>query len=553
MKKALLLILLLIPIAIAQDVIVSNTASWQNVYSAGLYSALQGKDFKFLVSAKHTEILINELPRPPLQVTVIESDRVPYVRRYANRLTTAGYTTDTLQISEEAGNLDIAKNLTNINNYIIVSPTFGYDAISATPYAVKTRAYVLFASAENINQITEFLDSKTPSSVTLFGDVDPEVIQVLSKYNPRIIDEGNRFSNNIAIAEEMRKLTNSEQAILTNGEFLENDVFFAGTTGQPLVFIGQDRIPKASETYVKTAPYKVFVVLGNNLFGSAQLVKESTGKPVIIKFAKGTTDAGGYKNVQGLDIFTTPQLELLLALDSIYYNADQKRVDMTLRNEKAARTYTQNSIIVQDENTPLVTLGDETGATLSGFEIRTISHFEDLSEHTTKNLTAQIVIPYGESDDSIEKAITATLPLPVVFEKDICSVEIKKAAYDDETQRFKITLETDKPCYSRITLNNLMVNDTPTNIQSETTYIEKTTIVEIKQRMDVVDRADNPEITVTARFGNQQNILIREITKTFPFRLEGSISTPIMIGSAAIVLLAIIIILALWKRKRRSH
>jgi hypothetical protein len=98
-----------------------------------------------------------------------------------------------------------------------------------------------------------------------------------------------------------------------------------------------------------------------------------------------------------------------------------------------------------------------------------------------------------------------------------------------------------------------MVNDTPTNIQSETTYIEKTTIVEIKQRMDVVDRADNPEITVTARFGNQQNILIREITKTFPFRLEGSISTPIMIGSAAIVLLAIIIILALWKRKRRSH
>jgi len=544
------LILLLLPTAIAEDIIISNTASWQNVYSAGLYSALNGKDFKFLVSAKHTEILVNELPRPPLKITVIESDRVPYVKRYANRLTTAGYTTDTILIPEETGNLDLAKRLTNIRDYIVVNPTYGYDAISATPYAVKTKSYVLFASPKNINEIDLFFNSVTPNSITLFGDVDQTVKEALSKYNPRILDEGNRFSNNIAIAEEMRKLTNSEQAILTNGEFLENDVFYAGTTGQPLVFIGQDRIPRASENYVKTAPYKVFVVLGNNLFGSAQLVKQTTGKPVIIKFAKGTTDAGGYKNVQGLDIFKTPQIELLLTLDSIYYNADEQKVELNLRNEKAARTYAQNSIIIQDGTTPIVTLGDETGTTLSGFEIKTISHSEDLSEYTTKNLTAQIIIPYGESQNSVEKAITATLPLPIVYEKDICKLEIKKAVYDEETQRFKITLETDKPCHSRVTINNLKVNDTQTNIQSETIFIEKTSIAEIKQRMDSVDIADNQEISVTARYGNQPNILIKETTKTFKFKLENSFNTALIIGITAITFLSAIIIFTLWKRKR---
>lgn len=551
MKRAVLLLLLLIPAAIAEDIIISNSASWQNVYSAGLYSALQGKDFKFLVSAKHTEILINELPKPPLKITVIESDRVPYVKRYANRLATAGYTTDTILIPEDTGNLDLAKRLTNIRNYIVVSPTYGYDAISATPYAVKTKAYVLFASPKNIQEISEFFDSVTPNSITLFGDIDPAVTQALSKYNPRVIDKGNRFANNIAIAEELRENTKTDQAILTNGEFLENDVFYSGTLGQPLIFIGQDRIPKAAETYVKASPYKVFVVLGNNLFGSAQLVKQTTEKSVIIKFAKGTTDAGGYKNVQGLDTFPTPQLELLLTLDSIYYNADQQKVEMTLRNEKPARTYAEHSIIVQEETTPIVTLGDETGTTFSAHETKIISHTQDLSEHTTKNLTAQIIIPYGESQDSIEKAITATLPLPIVYEKDICELEIKNAAYNEETQRFKITLETDKPCYARVTLTNLMINDTPTNIQGETTYIEKTETIEIKQRMDAVDKADNPQITVNARFGNQQNILIKETNKAFKFRTEGN--TPIIIGAAAIILLIIIITLALWKRKSKQH
>lgn len=549
MKGAILILLLLIPAVFSEDLIISNTASWQNVYSAGLYSALQEKDFKFLVSAKHTETLINELPKPPLKITIIESERIPYVKRYSNRLTTAGYTVDTILIPEENGNLDLAKRMTNIRDYIIVDPTYGYDAISAAPYAVKTKSYVLFASPKNINEITDFFDSVTPNSLTLFGDIKPEVIQSLSKHNPRIIDQGNRFANNIAISEELRQKTKTEQAILTNGEFLENDVFFAGTLGQPMIFIGQDRMPKAAETYIKTAPYKVFVVLGNNLFGSAQIVKQTTGKPVIIKFAKGTTDAGGYKNVQGLDIFPTPKLELLLTLDSIYYNADEQKIEMTVRNEKPARTYAQHSIIVQEGTTPIVTLGDETGITLSGLEISTITHQQDLSEHT--NLTAQIIIPYGESQDSIEKAITATLPIPIVYERDTCSTEIKNALYNEETQRFKIELKTEKPCYVRTTINDLTINDTKINIQSETTYIEKTAIIEIKQRMDKIDIADNKEITITARFGNQQNILIKETTRTFKLKTEKGFSIPLTAGITAVTLLALIIVIYLWKRKQQ--
>ena len=552
-KLLIILVLLLTPLAFAQDLYIANSANWQNIYSAGLYSALNGKDFKFLVSAKHTEILINEIPRDPIKITVIESDRVPYVKRYANRLASAGHNTDTILISEETGNLDLAKKLTQVDDYIIVNPVFGYDAISAAPLATKTNSYVLFATPDNINELTAFFDETPPANITIIGDIEETVKKELSKYNPRTIDEGNRFSNNIALAEEFREKFKSEQAILTNGEFLENDVFFAGKTNQPIIFIGKDRIPTASENYIKTSPYKVFVVLGNDLFGSAQLVKEQSGKPVLIKFAKGTTNAGGYRSVQGLDIYPTPQLELLLSLEAIFYNADKGRVDMIIRNEKTARTFATSSIIIQDQTTPIVTLGDNNAERLSGFEVRTLSYPEDLSEYTTKNLTAQLIVSYGESQDTIEKALTATVPLPIVSEQNLCDLDITRATYNEKTQRFQISVTTNKPCYTRVTLTDLTVNDTQINAQSEVTYVDGKQNVEIKQRMDSVDIADNPNLNVNARFGSEQKILIKEINKTFPFKTEMTISIPIIIGSLAITLLATLITLALWKRKSKQQ
>jgi hypothetical protein len=551
MKRAIILIaILLLPSALAEDMYISNSASWQNVYSAGLFSALQGKEFKFLVSAKHTEVMIAELPKQPTKITVIESDKVPYSRRYANRITNSGRLADTILIPEQNGNLDLAKRLPEIKNYIIVDPTFGYDAISATPYAINTKSYVLFANKDNINEIAEFLKTVQPSSVTLFGNLDGIVTRTLSDFNPRIINQKNRFENNIAIAEELRSKTTAKQAILTNGEFIEQDIFSVGHLGQPIIFIGKDKVPKAADSYVKTSPYQVFVVLGNDLFGSAQTVRQTTGKQVLIKFAKGTT-TGGYKNVQGLDIFPTPQLILNLAIESIFYNADQQRVDMTIRNEEAAKTFAQHTLIVQNGETPIVTLGDD-GTELSGHETRTYSYPEDLSNYVEANLTAQIALSYGESEDTIEKLITATLPIPVISEKNVCNLDIKKAVYNKETQRIKITVEADKPCYVQITLPDLTINDTKTSAQSEITYLENDATIEIKQRMDKVDLADNKEININARQGSQKTILIKQTNEKLPLKIEGGLNIPLMIGIAAIILLITLIILVLWKRKSKQ-
>ncbi len=551
MKKGFLLIFLIFATAVsAQEVYVANTASWENIYSAGIYSALLGKEFYYLVNARHAEALTAELPRGA-DVTVIESDRIPYVKKYANRLTNAGMKSQTVLVPEDDANLDLAKRLPQINSYYLVNPVFGYDAISAAPLAIQTKSYVLFATKENAKELAEFLSSKTLSGLTIVGDADQEVISAVSHLNPKITNEGNRFKNNIALAEQYRQATNAQQAILTNGEFLEYDIFTA--QNQPIVFIGRDRVPEQSLEYLRSAPYKTFVVLGKDLLGSSQSIKTSTQKPVFLKFAKGTTGPNGFQNVRGLDLFPTPVFEMLLSFKTIYYNIDQQKVEMAVQNEKPARTYLEANILLQEGDTPIITLGGD-GFRIEGNTQHTFSYAQDLSAYATKNVTAQVTIPYGESEDTIERVLTATQQLIFFSEKDLCKLSINDAEYDDTTQRFKITVKSDKECYAQATMLNLTISDEITNPQSGTVRIDGKTTIDVKQRMDEVDIADNPTITVSVRYGSEPNALIKEITKTMPFKRTSSISMTLIIGIAAIAAVVLLIIfIILWKRKKQRR
>lgn len=549
-KAALIIFLVLATIASAQEIHIANTASWKNIYSAGIYSSLQGKDFFYLVNARHAEALISELPKEA-KVTVIESDRIPYVRKYANRLGNSGINAQTVLIPEDDANLDLAKRLPQVSSYYIVNPTFGYDAISVAPLAAQTHSYVLFATKNNVNEILEFLSSKTLTNLHIIGDVDTEVTSALSHLNPKIINQGNRFKNNVELAEQYRQLVNAKQAILTNGEFLEYDVF--STANQPIIFIGRDKVPEQSLEYLRTAPYQTFVVLGKDLLGSSQSVKSSTQKSVFLKFAKGTTGPNGFQNVRGLDLFPTPVLELLLSIKSAYYNIDQQKVELFIQNEKPARTYLETNILLQEGNTPIATLGGD-GFRIDGNTQHTFGYSQNLNSYTNKNVTAQITIPYGESEDTIERVLTTTQQLIFFSEKDLCKLNIQDAEYDTTTQRFKITLKSDKECHAQATILNLTISDEITNPQSETTIVDGKTTLTIKQRMDEVDMADNPTVTISVRYGSAPNALIKETIETLPFKTTNSISKTLLIGIAAIAAIAaLIIFIILWKRKKQRR
>lgn len=549
MKKSafILLSLLLLPIASA-GITIANTNSWQNVYSAGLYTALQGGDFRFLTSQEHSELILRDLPIDA-EITVIESDRIPFVKRYANRLQRGGYDAKTILVPEDEANFDLAKR-SGAKSFIIVDPTYGYNAISLLPYAIQTKSYVLFADRDNIQDVTTFLDFIKAENVTLYGDLDPEVRQALIFHNPDTINEGNRFKNNIEIIKRLKNIHPTRQAVLTNGEFLEQDLF--AERSFPLIFIGRERPPNDIMDYLKTSDFKSLVLIGNELMPAAQQIRDETEIPLFVKFAKGVTGQGTFVNVEGLDLFPVPRLELQLGIDGLYYNIENQQVELVMVNEKPVRTYLLPSVVLKADNESVQTVGEEDTIVLEDNEERGLAYNADLTLHLDQELTADIFAPYGAGPDALERTVSTTLPLRIISQEDQCDIELNSARYNTATQRYEIELDSEEPCYARITIRDLIVDDEERAIQSDTERVDGKTTIQLKQRMNEVDLADNPIINVEARHGKRATVLSQQTEQELEVSLTSNLLSSI--DPTTITLVAVIIallIIILWQRKKR--
>lgn len=544
MRLAFLLALLFaLPLASA-ELYLANSGNWETVYSAGILAAAKNKPYNFLTSASRAETIRDEI-EPGSTVTVIESDTIPYVKQYAKRLEQHQFKADTILVNEDNANLDLAKRHP-FKNFIIVDPTYGYDAISVAPYAATTDSYVLFATNDNIADIAAYLQSAQPEQLTIVGNVDESVKTTLAAHNPTIINEGSRFKNNIKLAELTQQQTTGKQIILTDGDFLEPDFFMAK---QPVIFIGTDVPPLDTLRYLRNSPFQAAVVIGNQIVNSAEQIKDDTNLNVFIKFAKGISKGEQfYQTVQGLDTFPVPKIDLGLSIADLYYNPASQQLELGITNQKDARTYLTSSLLVQGDGQPIQTVGDEEPQLLQGQETRGLAYAIDLNEHLTKDLTADIALTYGASPDEFEKELIITKDIITEASRTDCDIDIDSAEYDKDTQRFQIRISSND-CYARITLPDVIINDQEETLESGTERVKGSRVIEIKQRLDEVDLADNPDLTVRVTYGGRATILDHVKEDTLPLRTPSALNAnAILIGIIAI--LGVIILFLLWNRKR---
>lgn len=545
------IIILMIAQSAYADTIISNAASWEDVYSAGVFAALRGDTHKFLVSLSHGEALKKEIPKRGL--VVIESDK-PYVKNYAQRLKSSGYEADQIRTPDGKANIDLAKRL-KVNKYYIVDPSLGYDAISVAPLAIKEKAYVLFATKENIMEVMQVIQTAPKAKITLVGELDPQVESALAQFNPETIKKGSRYKNNVEIAEKVRSAMNSQQAILTNGEFLVDDVFFTGEKLHPIIFIGRQRPPEEVMNYLKSAGFKTTVLIGNDLVGSAKRVKDLLQIPMFVKFGKGMTEVGGvFTGVRGLDLFPVPSLDLLLTLQGVGYNTETGQIELYVKNEKKLRTYLLNSLAVKVDGELIQSLGDDDAQMLSEYEQKGYFYPIDLSRYIGRNMTVEIVTPYGYTKDEMDELIEVELPLGIVSEEDDCELEIIDAGYNPETVGFEIEVQTNGNCFAQAFIKDLRIDNEFTMPQSTIEQIDGTGKLRVKQSMSKIDIADNPEITVEVRYGSRA-ILTKITQKTFKWKeissgddLFALLKTPL--GMAMMGIILIMALLLLWKRKK---
>lgn len=553
---------LLIPAVTAKDYVVTNSDNWKDIYSGAIYAMLQGKDYKYLISDKHSSQTAAYFKKEDT-IEVIESDKLPFVINYVDTL--KGYGFDATNIKESSNTLNIhLAELSPANSFILIDSSYGYDAVSIAPYAKLTQSYVLFADRKNIDELLSLFQRKSPQKLLIYGDVDPEVKEALLPYAPEMINKGSRYDNNIEIVQKYMQIKPTEQLILSSGEILEEGTLEAS---HPLLFIGKDVVPDRIVNFVKNSKVKYAILIGNELTKPARQLKELTGVTIFIKFAQGRPILGqDSTKVAGLDMYYLPSYERKINLTGVRYNLATQTIDVALQNMKDLKTYLRTTVSIWDKDKRVQAAGDEGIEILEEDDRRGFSYPADLSQALAENrpLDANVYTIYGEAANFMDRELNQRVPLMIVDKEDFCEMEINGARFDEEIQRIIISVTNigQANCFVDANIADLVISDeTTTAALPDIVYIEQgnTTDLKIKQRMDAVDLEDNKEVHVRVYYGEERDFLFKKTEGVFELQKKGKEikNNYLLIGIGAAALLIIIIAFLKFrkpsKKKRRRR
>jgi len=572
-----------VPVACAEEEqVVINSGDWRDVYSSMMYANLCGMSASFITDAPYATALPNYLDKNP-DVLIIESETSPFFANYEGTLTNEGFVVSGTYISSDGrgANLHFIGELPDITNFIVLDDSYGYNAISVAPYAVKSRSWVLFADHENIDEISGFLDGRTVDNLLIYGRVDRQVNDSLSRYDPEIIDYGDRFDNNIAITKKYQDISESSQIIFTNGEFIENEIM---SGREPVLFIGTDVIPEQTVNYLNMSGIKTGVVIGNALTDAASMITARTDMHVFIKFGQGRAGGGGggaFSLVEALDEFPLPKYELVMSIVSVDYNQGTGELEVVYRNDANIDIFSKSSIsIFVDGNasgvdardgefftgvTQVATVGDEapiiiTKGTTSGvsYDCPGLA----AQELETANITADLYAVFGESERSLNRLLQQTLGVGMITFVDRSSIDVTEILYIKKTERLSVTVTNTGgvPCYvCPDVLLRIDGREQSYRVVDDPLYIPPAGGRESPScRIDMTDAdiADNQIVSVHVSYGEREKMLGKGLDKELPLEIVSTFNTkqlfanPAILAGLAIAVIISAVILLMRRRKK---
>jgi len=532
------------------DHVLINSADWRDVYSGMVYSNLKGIPSSFLVSTRHSTIILFSFSTAQMQnIEILTSTRNPYVVGYDSIVEARGFTAREERYT--TFNIELAERLPEIRDFIIIDDSYGYDAISVGPYASVKNAYVLFVNRNNLARAESLLERRQVDSLVVYGNVQREVLSAFEQYNPIVINEGDRYDNNLRIVDlYLNIVPNKRQVILNNGEFIERQLLQGN---DPVVFIGTLNVPEQVRRYIADKNIEVGVLIGNELIGTASTIRRQLGINVFVKFAQSARIPGGtIAQVEDLDRFALPRYTLGLEITSARYNELTQTLEITYRNPVDQAIYLRGTITLRGpDGTVLSVRGDEIPIFVEGNTYRTVVYRDvgilpDGSE-------ADIFVLFGESRRSLELSLQGVLPISRVSIMDDSSIELLDFYYDIPRNSFMVRVRNngEKDTYVQLEAVDVLVRRIPQTFGSGTEFLRagRTAWIRIGAgEFTVDDIEDNPDVRVIGYYGEREDALINTIERTFEIQSRG---TPYLIY-VIIIILIILFIFALFGKKCRS-
>ncbi len=554
-----ILALLAVPATATEQVIV-NSADWRDVYSAMLYASLEGKKGHFLTSERHARIILPSIPRTSESIEVFSSRNNPFIVGYESLLESEGYQ-NIEELRTGSANLEILERLPDIDKFIIVDDSYGYNSVSVAPLAALGRYYVLFANSNNINRIASTLEDRSVNELIIYGHTDRELRDALQEYNPEIIDTGDRFENNIEIVEKYQELYRSihgqprRQAILTNGEFIETSIM---NGADPVLFIGFANVPDHVQEYIDGSDLEVGTLIGNELIGTATFIRRQTGLSVFVKFGQGArVPEGAIAQVEDLDRFPIPRYELDLDVVSAMINTATDNLEVTYRNLAPIATYFRplSIRVSDDQQSVLVDIEDTSPIFIEGNSYRTITYPLVDGDGNRIDLTGDekllsMTVIYGESPRSLEQELEIQLSIEEVNIIDGAEIEIIDVSYVQRTSTFLVDVRNigEVDAYATAEIHDLIVDGDTTIFGTDETVMVRpgrTATLSVETTMEEEDIPYNEEVRAKVLYGERENALIKITEGVFPFKF----AAPNIMLYILIILIILLLLLFFLNKK----
>jgi hypothetical protein len=529
---------------------ISNSADWRDVYSTLLYSNMIGIQGQFLVGPPHATVILYSIPKDK-SILLVSSKKTPFVSGYKSIVEGQGYK-NVEEISTDTANLDLARRLPNIKNFIVIDDAYGYNAIAVAPYAIVSKSYVLFANAKNARQVETFLSQSNPSKVLLYGQVDALVKTRLAQFNPEIINTGDRFDNNIEIVKRYLAIKPTKQVILSNGEFIESGVM---SGADPVLFIGKQNVPDQIKEFIKKSDIEVAILIGNELISSATTIRRQAEVSVFVKFAQGArVPSGSIAAVEDLDRFPMPKYSLKLSLASIQYNRATNALEVTFKNDVNLGTYLKSTVTLF-VNGEQFTVGDDTPVFIDKNQYKTFIYTQTTDKRplvfNQDSFNASVYTLFGESRNSMENVLTGTFLVQSVQILDGAVLNITDVQYDKGASEFLVTVENTGAvdAYATAELQDLFINGEYLFVASEGADLikaGKTGTLRIAQVMTADDISNNQLVKVKVYYGERPRALIKTLYGEFPFKLK---AIDYLLYGGILLVVVLIVLMFIWRKK----
>jgi len=530
--------------------VISNSENWQDVYSIIHYANLKDVGSDFLVSTKHGPILLDGINKNNY-IRVISSKTKSFVINYDSMIRDKGFKGADEVVVKNA-NLELINDLPNIKNFIVVGNTYGYNAIAVAPYSILNKSWVFLADRANIGEIDSILSKRKVNSLIIYGSVDRDVRNTLAKYNPEIIDNGDRFVDNIEIVKKYLKMNPINQITLTNGEFIEKEIM---SGREPVLFTGKQNVPDEIKNYIKSSNIKVGVLIGADLVGAATNIRRSTGISVIVKFARGArAPTGAISAVEGLDLFYLPVPIMKLDLSSAKYNRATSQLELVYKSDSTIPVFFKGTITPKTDSGEQTRIGDVDPIFIAPNDFKTVV-YPDV-KFSGNSISLDLFTLYGDTPTSLEKILEKKVNVTTINIIDKCEINIAGVKYSKPEGAFVVNIKNTGAvdCWVDSELSNVIIDKTKKTLGSEGSIKIKSgengNII-IKQEMIGNDLQENNFVNVIAYYGQREDSLVKIMKGRFELKIELiSYATIGLLTIGVIVIIAMIILFFLWKKRR---